>query len=60
MAKKKTKEEVIAELKKLDNEISVIKERDKLTKCKCKVCNNVGCDIISFNHKGPVHSKCIV
>jgi hypothetical protein len=56
---KKSKEEVIEELKKLDNELGVLNERDKLLKQKCKVCGLTGCDVLSFKHRGPVHTKCI-
>jgi hypothetical protein len=57
---KRSKQEIIGELKRLDNEIGIMNEREKLLKSKCKICGNLGCDILSFKYRGPAHSTCIM
>lgn len=55
----KSKDQIIKELKELDQKLALLNEMDRLCKCKCKICGSRGCDVLSFKHQGPVHSKCL-
>jgi len=57
---RKSKEELIDRLKELDEQMSILKEHERLFKCKCKICRQTGCDVLSFEYKGPAHIKCLI
>jgi len=57
---KQSKEQLIDKLKQLDEEMSILKSHERLFKCRCRICNLTGCDILSFEHRGSVHIRCLI
>lgn len=53
-------EKMIRDLQKLETEIDVMDTQQKLYGCKCRICGEIGCDVLSLIHKGPVHHRCHV
>jgi hypothetical protein len=55
-----TKEEIIKRLGRLHNEIEVVEAQNSLKKRKCKICSELGADILSFEARGPAHQTCLL
>ena len=51
---------MVKKLDRLHEEIEVLETQNKVRRQKCKICGNVGCDVLSFQHKGPVHKACLL
>jgi hypothetical protein len=56
---KDKEEEVIKDIKALEQELDVLNTQNKLAERKCRICNAKGANLLSFAHKGPVHRLCL-
>jgi len=59
MSDKRDPEEVRQELEQIERDIKILKSRKMIEDSKCAICNKDGCDVISFEHRKPVHAKCL-
>ncbi len=52
-------DELIKQLEMLDERIGVLQQQDKTKTTECVLCGLAGCDVISFEHRRPVHDQCL-
>lgn len=50
--------DVIEEIEKLEEELDIVQNQQKIASINCKICNKNGSDVISYYLKVPVHNNC--
>lgn len=50
---------MLNQINELKDELEVLEAQNKLYYKKCKICGELGCNILSLKHKGAVHKACL-
>lgn len=46
------------QIEQIEKEIDILNSQKRLDGSTCAICGITHCDVISFKHRKPVHSKC--